>query len=422
MSPVVTPETARELGGPDWLLDRRIAAAARFATSELPSTAAEEWRYSRIAEIDFDAYRPVDQSAEAAALPEGLLVERDALVARAATVLIRNGRVVAVDVDPELAAKGLRVGRLLETGTDVARLGSIVSADDHFVTLNDASADPVSVEIPGGLVIDRPIVIAHWIDRDAALVPSRVLVVAGENSQATVVELLGSDEVDAMTVPVTEIDVAQAARLRHLSIQRLATSVHQIGRTSARVGQSGTLELGHVALGGDYARMRFDCLLEGRGATGDITALYLGGGDQMHDLRTYQRHAAADTTSDLVFKGAVAGSSHAVYTGMIHITPEGRGSNANQSNRIINLSPDAWAESVPNLEIEHNDVKCSHASTVGPIDEEQRFYLESRGVPPEATERLVVNGFFGEVIDGLGVADLAPSIRLAVATKIRDGR
>ena len=107
---------------------------------------------------------------------------------------------------------------------------------------------------------------------------------------------------------------------------------------------------------------------------------------------------------------------------MIRITPEGRGSNADQSNRIIKLSADAVAESVPNLEIEHNDVRCSHASTVGPIDEDQRFYLESRGVPPEAAERLVVNGFFAEVIDGLGVPELSDSIRLAVATKVRDGR
>ena len=417
----ITPESAARLAGPDWLVDRRTAAAGRYAGSPLPTVEAEEWRYSRIGDLDVARYG-FDDAADGSAIPEGALAARDQLGSRAATLLIRNGRVVALDVDPELVAEGLRVGRLAETGTDPAALGALADGDDHFVTLTDAIADPVVIEVPRNLVVDRPIVIVHWIDRDDALVPARVVVVAGENSQATVVELSGSDDVDALAVPVTEIDVAPAARLRHLSVQRLGPRVNQIGRSSARVAQSATLDLGHVALGGDYARMRFDCSLDGRGATGNLTALYLGGDAQMHDLRTFQRHGAPDTTSHLTFKGAVAGTSHAVYTGMIRITPEGRGSNADQSNRIIKLSADAVAESVPNLEIEHNDVRCSHASTVGPIDEDQRFYLESRGVPPEAAERLVVNGFFAEVIDGLGVPELSDSIRLAVATKVRDGR
>ena len=175
---------------------------------------------------------------------------------------------------------------------------------------------------------------------------------------------------------------------------------------------------GEMFNGGNYARMRFDCELVGRGASGSVSALYAGNGTQMHDLRTYQKHLAPDTTSDLVFKGAIDDESHAVYTGMIRISPDGRGTNATQSNRIIKLSPDAWAESVPNLEIEQNDVKCAHASTVGPIDEDQRFYLESRGIPPEVGERLVVNGFFAEVIDSLPVPSLAARLKAAVENKI----
>jgi Fe-S cluster assembly protein SufD len=189
------------------------------------------------------------------------------------------------------------------------------------------------------------------------------------------------------------------------------------------VGQEATLRVGHAALGGDYARVRFDCRLEGRGATGDLAALYFGDGDQMHDLRTYQQHLAPDTTSDLLFKGALDDRAHAVYTGLIRIGKNGRGSQATQTNRIVKLSPDAWAESVPNLEIEHNDVKCSHASAVGPIDADQRFYLESRGVPPEAAERLVVNGFFEEVLEtfsaaGAGTAPVVEHLRRLIVDKL----
>ena len=112
-----------------------------------------------------------------------------------------------------------------------------------------------------------------------------------------------------------------------------------------------------------------------------LRAVYFGEGDQTLDFRTFQDHAAPDTTSNLLFKGAVGGHSRSVYTGLIRVRKDARGTNAFQTNRNIKLSDDAWAESVPNLEIENNDVHCSHASTVGPIDEEQRFYLESRGVP-----------------------------------------
>ena len=120
----------------------------------------------------------------------------------------------------------------------------------------------------------------------------------------------------------------------------------------------------------------------GRGATGDLLAVYFGEGDQTLDFRTFQDHDAPDTTSNLLFKGAVGGHSRSVYTGLIQVEKEARGTNAFQTNRNLKLSDHAWAESVPNLEIENNDVHCSHASTVGPVDEEQRFYLESRGVPP----------------------------------------
>ena len=152
-----------------------------------------------------------------------------------------------------------------------------------------------------------------------------------------------------------------------------------------------------AAFGGEYARLRTDCRLVGRGASGNLVSLYFGDGHQMLDFRTFQDHAAPDTTSDLLFKGAVDDDSHSVYTGLIRVRPTARGTNAFQTNRNIKLSDRAWAESVPNLEIENNDVRCSHASTVGPIDDEQRFYLESRGVPPDGgraadRERLLRRG------------------------------
>jgi Fe-S cluster assembly protein SufD len=165
--------------------------------------------------------------------------------------------------------------------------------------------------------------------------------------------------------------------------------------------------------------MRTDARVTGMGASNRQIALYYADGDQMHDFRTLQDHIAPKTNSDLLFKGAVQNRARSVYTGLIRIRHDAKGSAAFQTNRNLTLSHGAWAESVPNLDIETNDVKCSHASTVGPIDDEQRFYLESRGIPPEVAERLVVLGFFDEVLDQLPVGPLATELRQQVSAKLQ---
>jgi Fe-S cluster assembly protein SufD len=150
-------------------------------------------------------------------------------------------------------------------------------------------------------------------------------------------------------------------------------------------------------------------------------AVYFGAGAGMHDFRTMQDHAAPQTTSDLLFKGAVADAAKGVYTGLIRVRKDAPGTNAFQTNRNLVLSEGAGAESVPNLEIETNDVRCSHASAVGPIDEEQRYYLESRGVPPEEAERLIVLGFFNEVLERLPSGPLAAHLRERLAVRLGGG-
>jgi Fe-S cluster assembly protein SufD len=192
----------------------------------------------------------------------------------------------------------------------------------------------------------------------------------------------------------------------------------QLGNQVAVGDRDSSVTLSTVALGGDYARVRTDARVCGPGAATRQIALYFGAGEQMHDFRTIQDHDAPHTTSDLLFKGAVEHHARSVYTGLIRIREHARGTSAFQTNRNLTLSEGAWAESVPNLDIRTNDVKCSHASTVGPIDEEQRFYLESRGIEPDVAERLVVLGFFDEVLDQLPAGDLAEELRARVTAKL----
>jgi Fe-S cluster assembly protein SufD len=184
------------------------------------------------------------------------------------------------------------------------------------------------------------------------------------------------------------------------------------------VERDGDLVSQSVAFGGEYARVRTDSTLVGKGASSRLLAAYFGDGSQMHDFRTVQAHTGPKTVSDLLFKGAVANTSHSVYTGLIRIEKGAVGANAFQTNRNLVLDDGAHADSVPNLEIEESDVRCSHASAVGPIDEEQRFYLESRGVPPEVADRLITVGFLDEVLERTPVPSLLPWLRATLQAKL----
>ena len=235
----------------------------------------------------------------------------------------------------------------------------------------------------------------------------------------TVVErFISSANAKSLIVPVVDVRAAQSARVTYVAINELGASTWQIGYQQAVGQRDSMMKLFTVALGGDYARMRAEVRLEGQGANSQQVALYFADANQMHDFRTLQDHAAPRTHSSLLFKGAVKDTSKSVYTGLIRIRENATKSEAFQTNRNLTLSNGAWAESVPNLEIETNDVKCSHASTVGPIDEEQRFYLESRGIQPEIAERLVVLGFFDEVLNRLPALPFVSGLRERVSTKL----
>lgn len=400
----LTPDQAASLAGPDWLRERRVAAAERFGQTAMPSTDEEVWRYSRIGDLDLDRFR-LGTEAPSGGLPPAVTEVLDRVPERAGSVVIHNGHVVAIELADRWTARGVTVGGLDQVDADPQILDAAPAEADAFAALNDAfSAQPVVVSVPAGVAIDEPIVVVQWIDEAGLLVLPRLVVDAGPDSEVRVFDWVGSaDGIEALSVPITELLVADAARVGYCNLQVLGDRTWQIGSQTAVVGAQATLRSFTASFGGDYARVRTDCRLAGRGATGDLFAVYFGSADQTLDFRTFQDHAAPDTSSNLLFKGAVDDRSRSVYTGLIRVRPEGAGTNAFQTNRNVKLSPDAWAESVPNLAIENNDVRCSHASTVGPIDEEQEFYLQSRGVPPDVAERLIVAGFFDEVLDGLPV-------------------
>jgi Fe-S cluster assembly protein SufD len=388
-----------------------------FADVALPSESDEVWRYSRISELDLASYQPLPPGgAVEPGIPAPLQPVVDAVGPTAAVVVVRNGRLAHADINDQAVSV-----QAVAAGDDTAEpLGE----EDVFGRLNRShSAESVAIDVRAGAVVERPILVLHWLDADGAATFARTQVRVGEAAQATLVEQAASPVgLRAFTAPIVDLDVGDAANLSFLSVQELGPAVWQVAYQASRLGRDATLNSSIVALGGDYARVRADSRLAGPGGTSNLLAVYFGDAAQMHDFRTMQDHAGPKTTSDLLFKGAVEGRAHSVYSGLIRVRKGAAGTNAFQTNRNLVLTEGAHADSVPNLEIEENDVRCSHASAVGPIDEDQRYYLEARGVPTDVAERLIVLGFFNEVIDRTPVAGLQARLRAAVAAKLDHGQ
>ena len=350
---------------------------AQMNALALPTVDEEIWRYSRIGELDLDT--------------------------------LKLGK-LSTKIDASNQAK-----QFVSSQTNVVPR----AATDIFEDLNGRDAQLTAITVAKNQVVAEPVVITHSLDESGIVAYSRLVIEAHENSEVTVVErFISGANAKSLIVPVVDVRAAQSARVTYIAINELGSATWQIGYQQAVGQRDSMMKLFTVALGGDYARMRAEVRLEGQGANSQQVALYFADENQMHDFRTLQDHAAPRTHSSLLFKGAVKDTAKSVYTGLIRIRENATKSEAFQTNRNLTLSNGAWAESVPNLEIETNDVKCSHASTVGPIDEEQRFYLESRGIQPEIAERLVVLGFFDEVLNRLPALPFIAGLRERVSTKL----
>jgi Fe-S cluster assembly protein SufD len=333
------------------------------------------------------------------------------------------------------------LGRVAGWDDAESEFGSVLGDARDFLLLNEAFAvDPLVVDIAPGAVVADPVIVVHVVSgTEGAAVFPRVAVRAGSGSRAAVIEIVV--DVDAgllaglptdpspatrtgaggrgeqLVVPVSEITVSDDAELAYVSVQALGPGTWQLAHQASAIGARATLDSFAVALGGSYARLRTDSALRGESGTSRLRAAFIGRDQQMLDFRTLQDHLAPRTTSDLLFMGAVADQAHSVYSGLIRVRRGAVRSDAMQTNHNLVLDEGAHADSVPNLDIEENDVRCSHGSTVGPVDEEQRYYLESRGVEPETAERLIVAGFFDDIAAQVPIDGIRATVARALADR-----
>ena len=378
-------------GGPDWLEQRRRAALAKLETLETPTASEEIWRYSPIASRDL---------ANA---------ERGTAVSIAYDLPVTPTFIVSADT---ITIGDLPEGVSAERFSDTDGAPEVADGDDFLVALNQATiGDGLRLRVGRAQLIGTPIVILHEIP--GGFSSRRVSIDLAEGSACEVIEVFVGGDASSISVPVTEAALGAGSSLNHSAIQLLAEDAWHLATVEVAVEQDASLVQFLAGIGAAYDRCRNDVALIGDGASSTLRATYHGEQHQIHDLRTNQDHRAPRTISNMLCKGAVRDESHSIYSGMIRMRNGAVRSDAVQTNHNLVLDESARADSVPNLDIEENDVRCAHGSTVGPLDEDQRFYLEARGIGPDHVETLLVQGFYADLLSGVSptaAAIVAPSL------------
>ena len=375
----INAETLDQLQGePGWLRDVRRKALASYESLPAPTKTDEEWRRTDVSRLDPGQYSKLEhldgqKLILPSALPKGVILEP----------LREAARKHADLVEP--------------------RLFSLVHADrDRFAALHAALfTGGTFLYVPDGVVIDQPIIGQHFSHEGGTSVLPHTLIVAGKNTRFDYLDeyIAEKDDEAGYRTGSTEIFLGDGAQVGYVAVQKWGRNVWHFSDQRAELQKDSSLRLFNVTLGGKFSKTRVEASLAGEGSNAELKAIYFASGQQFFDFHTLQDHRVGNTRSDLLFKGALQDVSRTVYAGMIRIEKHAARSDAYQANRNLVLSDKAKATSIPMLEIDNNDVRCTHGATVGPVDPEHLFYLRSRGIPEPTAKRMLIQGFFGDVLD-----------------------
>jgi Fe-S cluster assembly protein SufD len=439
MSDTVTATGFREeslpspVGEPAFARDLRAAAVKSYQALPVPSQETEEWRYTDLSELELDRYQahvPGRAAANLDDVDEAVLAAAGDLRERAGLLIQHNSDTATVHLDPELAKRGvlfMGLDRALAEHPDLLedRFHSLVAAErTKFTALHAAfRTGGTFLYVPRGVSAEIPLQALCVLDTDGAAVFPHTVVVADELAEVTLIDRVTSPDMEAaLSVAVTEIFAGPGSKVRYVSLQEWGAGVTHLAVQRATLDRDAELRSTAVSFGASLSRTEVEAVLAGPGAYSEMLGVYFTDGTQHFDHRSLQDHVAPHGTSDLLYKGALKDASRAVYSGLIRVHPGAQKTDAFQTNRNVVLSDDAKADSIPNLEIEANDVRCSHAASVGPVDEDVLFYLQSRGIPRDEGERLVVTGFFQEVLDRIQVEDVRAGLEQTIEDELRGKR
>jgi Fe-S cluster assembly protein SufD len=414
---------------PTWLADRRRVAFAQFLAAPWPTLRDEEWRRTDIRMLKLAGFAPPaphapSEAARAAIAPAfenldnlyGTGVEQvDAAVNRRPDAAKLPAGVVFTDLASAAKEHPELLRRYLLTE-------AVDPGADAFAALHGAFwTGGVLLYVPKGVKVEVPLFHLVGLSGEGAVDLSHTLVVLEEGAEATLVQETasrGRGEAQAFHDGAVELIVGEGASLRFVNIQNWDDRTWHFSRERALVGRDASLQWTVGGLGARLAKVNQEVALAGPGARAQVNGVMFTTGRQHLAYFTRQDHQAPNTTSDLLYKGGLKDRSRVVWKGMIRVEPDAQKTDAYQKNDNLILSEAARADSIPGLEIEANDVRCTHGATAGPVDEEMVFYLRARGIGREAATRLIVEGFFANVYDRITLEPVRETLRQAVADKL----
>jgi Fe-S cluster assembly protein SufD len=392
----------------------RAEALERYRSLPLPTTSEEAWRFTDLAGFDPDAF--VQNGHVPGSDPGNVEVSAGLIDVPSAAVAFVTEAGIEIESAPE--------GITFEPLTEHPRLGELVDDSEKFAAHNAAEwKHGLLVHVPKGVVLEEPLYVRIVSSADGGALFWRLLVIAEPESRFSVIEEYASAQpgLAAYTNAVVELFVEQAAKVDYVSVQNLSRETWHFASHRARVGRDSELDWVTAGLGTKRGKVRIENDLAGVGATSRVTGAYFADGEQHLDYDTFQEHIAPNTTSDFAFKGALRDDASVVWRGMIKVEKDAQRTNAYQENRNLLLSERAHADSIPGLEIEANDVRCTHGATVGQVDREQLFYLMARGLSRGEAERLIVRGFFTDLLDRIELEAVREALGDALEARIPRG-
>jgi Fe-S cluster assembly protein SufD len=378
----------------------RDDAAKRYAELPLPTTADEHWRFT-----DLRGFEPDPASDTSKASGTSPMLDLDVA-----------GRAVVTEAGIEIlsAPEGITFEPL-----PADYEATLIPDDDKFALENLARwQHGLLVHVPKGVELEKPLYVQ--VTSSGGSLYWRMVVKADEGARFTLIEDLSSvaDDVVAYTNAVVELYVDPNAKIEYVSLQNLSKETWHFGRHKALLQRDSELDWVLGGFGSKRGKVWIENDLVGPGATSRVTGAYFADGDQHLDYDTFQEHAAPSTESDFAFKGALRERATAVWRGMIRVEENAQKTNAYQENRNLLLSNEAHADSIPGLEIMANDVRCTHGATLGRIDREELFYLMARGLSRAEAERLIVRGFFQDVLDRIELEPVREALGEALEARI----
>jgi Fe-S cluster assembly protein SufD len=404
---------------PQWLRARRRASWEAYERLPLPSRSDEEWRRTNLKGLDLDAFAPWEPANGAAPV--------DSIEDAAAVLRQRGSEPGTVEIGPDLSAKGVVFMPLSQAAKEHPELverylfKGIDPERDKLSALHGALfSGGTFLYVPKLVTVEKPFVSQFWSSGGGAAVLPHTLIVADEGSIFNYIDEFLSPTLDtpSLTSGSAEVFAGRGANVGYVSLQRWGNHAWQFADQKVVAEQESTVRVVNIGLGGRFAKTRVEASLRGAGASAELKGLFFGSGEQFFDYHTLQSHVVGNTTSDLLFKGALRDSARSVYAGLIRIEKGAQHSDAYQANRNLLLSKSANAYSIPMLEIMNNDVRCTHGATIAPVDPEHVFYLESRGIPRTTAERMIVHGFFGQVLDRIPVGQARDLVEQELEARI----